>query len=64
MTFERGVNRITKACGTGATSCAMLAQAMGHIDAKQNIKVLLKGGAIEISQRHGNTLMSGPATLC
>jgi len=63
MTFERGVNRITAACGTGATSCVMLAQAMGRIEKNDKIKVLLKGGTILIHSKNGRTVMSGPASV-
>lgn len=63
ITFERGVNRITAACGTGATSCVMLAKAIGHIDKKEKIKVLLKGGTIMVDPRNGNAVMSGPASI-
>ena len=63
ITFERGVNRITEACGTGATSCAMLAKAMGYIDKSEKIEVSLKGGAITIYPRNGNAVMSGSASI-
>lgn len=47
-TFERGVNRITAACGTGATSCAMLARALALIKENQEIEIFLKAGKIRI----------------
>lgn len=63
ITFERGVNRITEACGTGATSCVMLAKALSYLGKVDNIKVLLKGGTIAISVRNGKVVMSGPASI-
>lgn len=62
-TFERGVNRITAACGTGATSCAMLAKASGRIKHEHSVHVSLKGGALVIHPREGGAVMSGPATI-
>ncbi len=62
-TFERGVNRITAACGTGATSCALLAAAVGRIKGKQDVRVVLKGGAITIHPSKGGSVMSGPAAI-
>lgn len=63
MTFERGLNRITAACGTGATSSVILAQALGYIKKKQKIEVVLKGGRITIYPKNGKAIMSGPATV-
>ena len=63
ITFERGVNRITEACGTGATSCAMLAKALGSICRINEIEVWLKGGKIMIYPKGGNAIMAGPAEI-
>lgn len=62
-TFERGVNRITAACGTGATSCVMLAKSKGRVGQNCNIQVLLKGGVIIIHPRKRGAIMSGPAYI-
>jgi diaminopimelate epimerase len=43
-TFERGVNRITEACGTGVTSCVMLAKALGHLEDNGSVTISLTGG--------------------
>ena len=60
-TFERGVNRITAACGTGATSCAMLGMASGRLKNNECIRVHLKGGTITIRPMDdGGAVMSGP----
>ena len=62
-TFERGVNRITEACGTGATSCVMLAKALGYLESNESITITLKGGEIKIHPKRGGTIMSGPANI-
>lgn len=62
-TFERGVNRITAACGTGATSCAMLARASGRIKGDQSVKIILRGGIITIHPKESEAIMSGPAEV-
>lgn len=62
-TFERGVNRITEACGTGATSCAMLAKALGHLENNGSITIALKGGEIKIHPKRAGAIMSGPANI-
>lgn len=62
-TFERGVNRITEACGTGATSCAMLAKALGHLEINGSVTIVLKGGEIKIHPKRGGAIMSGPANI-
>jgi diaminopimelate epimerase len=62
-TFERGVNRITAACGTGATSCAMLAKTLQKIQGGADVFVNLKGGALLIQLHQDNAIMSGPAFI-
>jgi diaminopimelate epimerase len=62
-TFERGVNRITAACGTGATSCAMLARALSLIKEDQDIDIFLKAGKIRIHPTKDASIMSGPAHI-
>lgn len=62
-TFERGVNRITEACGTGATSCVMLSKALGYLESNESITITLKGGEIKIHPKRGGAIMSGPATI-
>jgi diaminopimelate epimerase len=62
-TYERGVNRITEACGTGATSCAILAKALGRLEGKGSVTISLKGGQIMIQPRRRGAIMSGPAHI-
>lgn len=60
ITYERGVNKITAACGTGATSSAWLAHTTGRL--KTNfIKVEMKGGNVDLYLLKDKTIMSGPA---
>jgi len=63
ITFERGVNRITEACGTGATSCAMLAKALGRLEGNRSVTISLKGGQIKIQPKGDRAIMSGPANI-
>jgi diaminopimelate epimerase len=63
LTFERGVNRITQACGTGATSCTMLANALGYLKGNGHVTISLKGGEIMIQPKRGRSIMSGPAKI-
>lgn len=62
MTFERGVNRITAACGTGATSSVRLAMEKKLISPEE-CKVTLLGGALSIKPHSRGSLMIGPASL-
>lgn len=62
-TFERGVNRITNACGTGSTSSVMLAKELGHVQTSGNISVETKGGTIMVQPRKKRAIMYGPATI-
>lgn len=62
-TFERGVNQITKACGTGATSCTLLAHELGYLKGRGKVSVLLKGGEIWVQTQLGGAIMSGPANI-
>jgi diaminopimelate epimerase len=63
VTYERGVNKITKACGTGATSSAMLGRALGYLDPKDSIRVKMIGGELMITPSADQSVMSGPAFL-
>jgi diaminopimelate epimerase len=62
-TFERGVNRITAACGTGSTSCAMLARSQGRIKGNKPVIILLKAGTLTIQLKNRGSVMSGPANI-
>ena len=63
-TFERGVNRITMACGTGSTSCAVLAHTLG-LTKNSQIKARNNGGTMIITydSPSNESIMYGPATL-
>lgn len=63
VTYERGVNRITAGCGTGATSCAMLALEMGLLAKNKDVTVSLKGGFIMIQPKEERAIMFGPANI-
>lgn len=63
LSFKRGVIRITAACGTGATSCAMLARALALITESQDIQICLKAGKIRIHPNKDASIMSGPAYI-
>lgn len=56
-TYERGVERETLACGTGATASALISNKIKGI--KYPVKVVTKGGEIIISKEKSNIYMSG-----
>lgn len=59
--WERGVGE-TLACGTGACAITALAQSLGYIESKVDIK--LKGGVLEVeTNQAGEMLLSGPAEI-
>ncbi len=54
-TYERGVQRLTRSCGTGSMSCAAFYKKLG------NVLVMTSGGPLEITI-HKNTMeLKGPA---
>lgn len=64
-TFERGVNRITQACGTGSTCSVAVASEHGLIDSSQPVTVRTSGGEMVITYNLGEraSVMTGPAEL-
>jgi diaminopimelate epimerase len=62
ITYERGVNRITKACGTGATSSAVLAYRLGLISSFE-VNVRMLGGNLKIKCEDDYSLMIGSAEI-
>ena len=63
-TYERGVNRITQACGTGSTSSAVLCYLLGKVQSA-NIQVQTSGGMLVIvydAQQH-RAMLQGPARV-
>jgi diaminopimelate epimerase len=56
-TYERGVQRLTKSCGTGAMSCATVYKGQGMIHA------LTPGGALEINFDGEGIQLKGPASF-
>lgn len=61
MSFERGVENWTQACGTGAMAAAYFAHK--ELDMKFPINVQMPGGVLEISQDMGKTVLAGPAEI-
>lgn len=54
-TYERGVQRLTKSCGTGSLACAAFYQSMGKVF------VSTPGGNLEIFIKEGEAELKGPA---
>ncbi len=64
ITFERGVNRITQACGTGSTCSVMVASQCNQVNSP-SIIVKTMGGEMTITYDRSllTSVMSGPAEL-
>lgn len=63
-TYERGVNRITQACGTGSTSSAVLCRLLDKVQTS-TITVQTLGGflQIEYDAKKNSSIMKGQASL-
>ena len=62
VTYERGVEDYTLACGTGAVAAAMVYAEESHL---MDVKVSMPGGAmrVQFSKEDPHPLMTGPALL-
>ncbi len=56
-TYERGVQRLTKSCGTGSIACAAFYQRRG------SVQVGTPGGLLEIVLRDEGVQLKGPALI-
>ena len=68
ITFERGVEDFTLACGTGCASIAAALTLSGDVDASKSVDISMPGGELSIRLKHDNTGISdiwltGPAAL-
>ncbi|CAG8772536.1 4844_t:CDS:1, partial [Racocetra fulgida] len=64
VTFERGINRITLACGTGSTSCVALVRRLGFIDKDINkVTVKVRGGYVVVSNENDNVYLGGQSAV-
>ncbi|KAA3608430.1 MAG: diaminopimelate epimerase [Calditrichaeota bacterium] len=61
-TFERGVEAETLSCGTGITASALVVSAMQK-KPTDKIKVLTKGGELEVLTINGQIYINGPAEI-
>jgi diaminopimelate epimerase len=61
MTFERGVENWTLACGTGAIAAAYFVKDILNMDFPINIQ--MPGGVLEINEVQGKTTLAGPAQV-
>lgn len=64
-TYERGVEDVTWACGTGSVATALTAHFKGLIKHSKNIKVISKGGTLNVSfdyiKSYNNIWLEGDA---
>lgn len=56
-TYERGVQRLTRSCGTGSLCCAAFYQPRGQV------RVTTPGGELEIALSEESALLKGPACV-
>ncbi len=56
VTFERGVEDFTKACGSGALSVAFVVGG-------EEVNLEMPGGLLKVSQKNSETFMLGPAKI-
>lgn len=56
-TYERGVQRLTKSCGTGSVACASIYRSSG------DITVHTPGGTLKISHHEHGVELKGPAVV-
>lgn len=61
MSFERGVEDWTEACGTGAMAAAYYASDVLNMSFPINVQ--MPGGVLEINESEGKTLLTGPAVV-
>ncbi len=57
-TYERGVQRLTRSCGTGSLACAASYQSSGLV------KVMTPGGQLETFIQGDGVVLKGPARFC
>jgi diaminopimelate epimerase len=63
MTYERGVNRVTPACGTGSTSSAVLCRLLDKSDSS-TITVQTSGGVLHVDyDQHQHSILKGHARV-
>lgn len=60
-TYERGVERETLSCGTGAVAAAAVANRMGLIGSRATVKAM--GGSLKVTLRKDRVFMEGPAVM-
>ena len=62
LTYERGVEDFTLACGTGCGSSALALSMLGHLSGKE-IRVLTDGGELRVVPEPSALFLSGPTNL-
>lgn len=60
-TYERGVNAITKACGSGSLGVFAISRALSYV--KDEVRVKTKGGVLHILKSGDSVTSSGAATI-
>lgn len=63
-TFERGINRFTKACGTGSISAIALAKKIGKIGDQPQTMAFVPGGTIVCRKEGNKTFLGGDVYVC
>lgn len=60
-TYERGVERETDSCGTGAVAVAAVAHRLGDLAADEPVRVSPPGGDLEVTVGERDAILRGPA---
>lgn len=60
-TFERGVLRVTRSCGTGSLASAALHLRNGHVTKDQGVEIRSSGGTHFVVRRNGSFLLRAAA---
>ena len=62
-TYERGVEDLTYACGTGTASVALVLKRKGLVDAEKRVVAKVHGGILEVDVKGNELWLYGPTNI-